>query len=220
MPDFKANHWALLDLHYDYLTDGFKLTATTDVPCHLFCRMTAIPPRKHVLPSSRRGTRFTGDIRFCFVVFEDNEQEEAGDTLSHTWEKRQWPVCETRWFYFVGTQGETPSVSETAIFKLHFTKLPPLMSLSFSELWSNFINLTELLISEPWTYEGLPPPSLVEIFAEPWTYYSDPPPALSLTFTEPWTYYSEPPPILSLTFSEPWDTYLSLTLIFTEPWTS
>jgi len=125
MPDFKANHWALLDLQYEYLDDGFKLTATTDVPCHLFCRMTTTPPRKHVLPSRRRGTRFTGDIRFCFVVYEDNEQVEEGDTLTHTWNKTSWPVCETRWFYFVGTQGGTTSVSETAMFKFHFPAPPP-----------------------------------------------------------------------------------------------
>lgn len=125
MVNFKENHWALLDLQAEVLVDGYKFTATTDVPCHLFCRMTKVPPRKHVLPSARRGIYLQGDIRFCFVVYEDNEQEEAGDTLSHTWLKSNWPVCETRWFYFVGTQGGTPSVSETAIFKFHFWGGPP-----------------------------------------------------------------------------------------------
>ncbi|MBA7648417.1 hypothetical protein ES703_56203 [subsurface metagenome] len=119
--NFQSNHWALLDLKYYYLDDGFQLVATTDVPCHLYCRMSTTPPRKHVLPAFRRGIYLQGDVRFCFVVFEDNEQDEAGDTLTHTWHKTGWPVCETRWFYFVGTQGGTPSVSETAIFKLHFT---------------------------------------------------------------------------------------------------
>ena len=125
MPDFKANHWSLLDLQYEYLDDGFKLVATTDVPCHLYCRMTTTPPRKHALPSYRRGLYLQGDIRFCFVVYEDNEQDESGDTLTHTWNKSAWPICETRWFYFVGTQGGTPSVSETAIFKFHFPAPPP-----------------------------------------------------------------------------------------------
>jgi len=123
--NFKADHWALLDLQYEYLDDGFKLTATTDVPCHLFCRMTKTPPRKHVLPAFRRGIYLQGDIRFCFVVYEDNEQEEAGDTLTHTFLKPGWPICETRWFYFVGSQNGTTSVSETAIFKFHFPAPPP-----------------------------------------------------------------------------------------------
>ena len=96
MPDFKANHWALLDLQYEYLDDGYKLTATTDVPCHLFCRMTTTPPIKRVVPSPRRGIYLQGDVRFCFVLYEDNEQNEAGDTLTHTWLKTAWPICETR----------------------------------------------------------------------------------------------------------------------------
>ena len=125
METFKASHWALLDLQYEYLDDGWKFTATTDVPCHLYCRMTKTPPRKHVLPSAQRGTYWTGDVRFCFVVYEDNDQEEAGDTLTHTWFKHPWPYCETRWFYFVGEISGVPVVSETAIFTFHFPAPPP-----------------------------------------------------------------------------------------------
>lgn len=122
---FQESHWYLKDLQYEYLDDGFKLTATTDVPCHLYCRMTTTPPRKHALPSYRRGLALQGDIRFCFVVYEDNEQDEAGDTLIHTWYKASWPICETRWFYFVGTMSGAPVVSESPIFKFHFPAPPP-----------------------------------------------------------------------------------------------
>lgn len=125
MPDFKLSHWALLDLKVEALVDGYKFTAYTDVPCHLFCRMTKKPPVRRVVPSPRRGTYFQGEVRFCFVVYEDNEQDEPGDTLIHTWHKTGWPVCETRWFYFVGTQGGITSVSETAIFRYHFWGGPP-----------------------------------------------------------------------------------------------
>lgn len=125
LQDFQLTHFALLNLEYEYLDDGWKITATTDVPSHLYCRMTTTPPHKHVLPSGRRGLRLTGDVRFCFVVYEDNEQEEAGDTLTHTWLKHPWPVCETRWFYFVGTINAANVVSETAIFTFHFPAPPP-----------------------------------------------------------------------------------------------
>jgi len=125
MTDFKQLHWFLKDLKYEYLDDGFKIVVTTDVPCHLYCRMTTTPPRKHALPSYRRGLYLQGDIRFCFVVYEDNEQDESGDTLTHTWLKDAWPVCEMRWFYFVGTIAGQPSVSESPIFKFHFPGPPP-----------------------------------------------------------------------------------------------
>ena len=117
--------WAGLDLEYEYLDTGFKLKLHTDTPCHLWCRMTSTPPRKHALPSLRRGTFLQGDIRFCFVTYEDNEQEEDGDTLIHTFLKPNWPICERRWFYFVGTVYGDPSPTETAIFEFHFPAPPP-----------------------------------------------------------------------------------------------
>lgn len=143
MPDFKANHWALLDLTWEKVADGFIFTATTDVPCHLYCRMTKTPPVKRKFAAFRRGIYLQGDYRFCFVVYEDNEQEEAGDTLIHTFFKFDWPHCETRWFYFVGTQAETPSVSETAIFKFHFTAPDPLPHPSYLPLSIGPFMLTE-----------------------------------------------------------------------------
>jgi len=136
---FHQSHWFLKDLQYTYLDDGFTLVATTDVPCHLFARMTTTPPRKHDLPSYRRGLYLQGDIRFCFVVYEDNEQAEAGDTLIHTFAKSAWPVCETRWFYFLGKIGGISSPSESPIFKFHFPAPPPeppppLVKLIFPEM--------------------------------------------------------------------------------------
>lgn len=125
MADFHLKYWALLDLQYEYLDDGFKLTATTDTPCHLFCRMTTTEPLKHSLPSYRRGIAIPGDVRFCFVVYEDNEQAEVGDTLTHTWYKSAWPICEYRWFYFVGNIAGVGSVSQSCIFKFHFPAPPP-----------------------------------------------------------------------------------------------
>ena len=125
MEDFQLHHWALLDLQYSYLDDGFRIVATTDVPCHLYLRMTTTPPRQHALPSRRRGTFLQGDIRFCFDVYEDNEQDEAGDTFIHTWNKAAWPVYETRWFYCVGKIAGYFVVSESCIFKFHFPAPPP-----------------------------------------------------------------------------------------------
>lgn len=117
---FHQFHWYLKDLKYTWLSDGFQFVAYTDVPCHLYCRMTTTQPRRHALPSGRRGTYLQGDVRFCFVVYEDNEQEEDGDTLVHTFIKPSWPVCETRWFYFIGSIDGVWSVSESPIFKFHF----------------------------------------------------------------------------------------------------
>jgi len=122
---YQLTNWALLDLKYEYLDDGYKIVAYTDTPVHLYCRMTTTKPEKHPEPVLRRGTLLRNDVRFCFVVYEDNEQKEPGDTLVHTFLKPAWPVCETRYFYFLGTIGGQASKSDTAIFVFHFPAPPP-----------------------------------------------------------------------------------------------
>ncbi|GAI70618.1 unnamed protein product, partial [marine sediment metagenome] len=56
------------------------------------------------------------DVYFCFTGYIDLEQEEAGDTYTHTWTLRDWPYNWDRQFYFYGTIDENPSVSTTGIF--------------------------------------------------------------------------------------------------------
>jgi len=113
-------YWALLDIQQETLIDGFKITLTTNTPCHLFMRWTTVVPQQHSIPVYRRGIAMHADKYFCFDVYKDNEQEEPGDTITHTFIKTNWPVCETRYFYFHGTIDGEPSPSTTAIFRKHF----------------------------------------------------------------------------------------------------
>ncbi|GAI10136.1 unnamed protein product [marine sediment metagenome] len=77
-------------------------------------------------PSIRRGVAFAEDVRFCFTVFEDNEQKEPGDTLEHTWWKKNWPVCTTKWLYVWGSRAGETCVSTTAPFKYHNDGVDPI----------------------------------------------------------------------------------------------
>jgi len=149
--DYQKTHFAVIDVTYSYLDDGYTIVATTDVPCHLYCRMTEQPPRQHTLPSSRRGTRFTGDVRFCFTQYEDNDQVEAGDTITHTFVKDNWEVCHDRWFYFVGTIAGLTVVSETCIFKFHFPAPPPPVPDPIQRtIWANPTNRSLWYSSGAW----------------------------------------------------------------------
>ena len=38
----------------------------------------------------------------------------------HSFPLYPWPVCQTRWFYFTGTQGEKPSPSASPVFSYHY----------------------------------------------------------------------------------------------------
>lgn len=125
MVSFQQKHWFLSDLDYYYLDDGYAIVVRTDVLCHLWKRETTTPPRKHSIPSYRRGLALTGDVRFCFVTYHDYEQEEPGDTLTHTFLNTRWVYSQTRWFYFVGQINTQPSPSESPIFDFNFPGPPP-----------------------------------------------------------------------------------------------
>lgn len=117
-PDVVKN-WAPLNYSRSPLLEGFTIVVTTDIPVHLFMRWTNVEPRRHPLERFRRGIRLMDDTRYCFVSWEENEQVEPGDTLTHTFIKTNWEVCETRYFYFIGTKVTEESPSASPIFQLH-----------------------------------------------------------------------------------------------------
>ncbi len=108
---------------YQY-KDGVKLIVATDIPCHLYMRWSYKPPWSHSTAVLRRGLLMHADKYFCFTVYHDNEQEEAGDTLTHTFIKTPWVYCECRYFYFWGKVGDTVCESDTPCFQLHMNCLP------------------------------------------------------------------------------------------------
>jgi hypothetical protein len=117
--------WIPLTVEETVTALGVKIVLTTDVPCHLWCRITTTPPLTHFHPITVRGVTKMADPYFCFDNYHDNEQEEPGDTLVHTFIKEPWPVCETRYFYFHGTIAAVASPSTSPIFKYHRTFAPP-----------------------------------------------------------------------------------------------
>ncbi len=164
-------HISIRDISFHASTEGVRIIAVTDIPCHLYCRLTSEEPWIHKKPSLRRGVQFAEDVRFCFTVFEDNDQNEWGDTLEHTWWKPDWPVCTTKWFYFWGYVAGKVAVSSSAFFKYHndgVSPVPPWV-LIFHEPWPPVLAPPfdfEQLYLEPWDEEGL---RLDLIFLEPWT---------------------------------------------------
>ncbi len=120
-----ADHISIRDVQFTPSTEGVRIIVVTDVPCHLYCRLSLKEPWIHKKPSLRRGVQFAEDVRFCFTVYEDNEQHEAGETLLHTFWKPDWPVCTTKWCYFWGTVAGTASVSTSPFFKYHNDGISP-----------------------------------------------------------------------------------------------
>lgn len=161
-------HFAVKDIAYQHTETGYLLTINTDVPCHLWMRWTTTHPQIHLDPVIKRGLTIHYLPRYCFVVFEDNEQLEDGDTLEHTFYKPDWPICTTRYLYFWGTIAGQPSPSESPIFEKHRTELE--WALLILELWNTTITPPPMVIviSEPWT-TAFTPPALTRKIYEEWT---------------------------------------------------
>lgn len=120
----EVNHWALLTYTAIAITGGFKIVVTTDVECRLYMRWTTFIPQKHLIPVMRRGIAIHDTPRICFVSYHQNDQQEPGQSLTHTFIKLNWPICQTRWFYFIGTILGVQSPSTSGIFELHRYRLP------------------------------------------------------------------------------------------------
>lgn len=123
-PPLVRQCWGMTNLEQICLNSGWRLIGTTNKLCHLWCRFTTMPIRKHPRSHRVRGLMKEDDVYFCFTGYIGIEQEEAGDTYTHTWTLRDWPYNWDRQFYFLGTIDENPSPSTTGIFTKHFPPVP------------------------------------------------------------------------------------------------
>jgi len=125
--------WALLNLYQTDLEGGFTITTITDVACHQWLRHTLKPPWSHPKPVLRRGVFMQYDAQFCFVAYEDLEQNEPGDTFVHTFTWPGWVDCQTGYFYFWAVIDAWWSPSTSPIFSKHYTAPPPLVKVDYHE---------------------------------------------------------------------------------------
>ena len=161
--------WAPLDIEITWDANEATIVLTTNVPCHLFMHWTIKQPWVHPTTRTVRGLSVPWSAYWCFVVWHENEQEEAGDTYIHTFIKPDWIYCVTRWFYFHGTiEGET-SPSESPIFSHHYT----------GDWYKVFIEL--------WSWHGEAEPEWDLLFTEEWTWLGEGPPSWALLFMEEWS---------------------------------
>jgi len=113
-----VSNWAPVKNLTDNYPEGYLLQFTTDNICHLWVRWTNVEPEQHKIPRERAGTVIFDDKRFCFVAWHEVEQLEAGDTFIHTFILEDWPIGETRWWYYIGTRAGEQLPSTSPIFKL------------------------------------------------------------------------------------------------------
>jgi len=117
--------WHMLTIDHEMTATGFIVTVTSNRACHMYLRYSRIYPRIHRKSTLRRGVVFGWDARFCFVSYQHLEQDEEGDTITHTFTWPGWENCNTRYFYFFATVGGFPGVSDSPIFWMHYLWVAP-----------------------------------------------------------------------------------------------
>lgn len=152
------NNWFITDYEQIQLYDGFRIEFTTNTPCHLFCYWTNKKPWVHRSAGDKRGLLLMFYQYFCFVAWTKIDQNEAGDTLFHSFTLSSWPYCETRWFVFSGEVNSIKSPSIGPIIQKHnkqplitpsFSSTPPYKCyVGASQAWYNVDRCTEGLIKD------------------------------------------------------------------------
>lgn len=113
-------NFSIRSLEQILIKGGYQIVITTDIPCHLWLRWTNLEPWTHLRTEIVRGLPILKDPYYCFDVYWDIEQVEAGDTYYHTFIWEGWEVCYTHWFYFHGNIDTKAVVSTSCLFKKHY----------------------------------------------------------------------------------------------------
>lgn len=113
-------------IFHEITWDGATATISvvTDIACHLTCLHTKSPMRVHNSEKNVRGSLVLGNPDYCFTSYNETEQNEAGDTLTHTFSFGDFGVGEQRWWVFVGTVGGVDSPSQSPIFTYKYKDTP------------------------------------------------------------------------------------------------
>lgn len=119
-----GDRWILTAYSHSWLNGTLTVTTRTNIACHQWLRWTDIPFRVHLRTEMDRGLAKLGEPDYCFVQYNDIEQNEAGDTTEHTFTWLGWFDCRRCWYYFWATISTALSPSNTAIFELHYRDGP------------------------------------------------------------------------------------------------
>ncbi|MBA7588743.1 hypothetical protein ES708_30811 [subsurface metagenome] len=115
----ELQHFAVLDIAYFHFSTSVIITCSTNNPCHLTCYYTDKEPGRHATSRVVRGLALPWGAYWCFVAWNSVEQQEAGDTLTHTFKVHDWSYCQTKWLCFRGTVAGELSPSVSPLLKHH-----------------------------------------------------------------------------------------------------
>jgi hypothetical protein len=116
--------WYIKDIKkYDTLL-GVEIQAWTSIPVHLQMVYTTTQPELEQRWKMKRGIKVHCDPVFHLLnpVWVDEDFPIAD--FWHKWTITDWPVCQTRWWFFAGQFGLFYTKSQSPLFEYHKQALP------------------------------------------------------------------------------------------------
>lgn len=124
----------MTDYAHSWVEDQLYVWCTTDIASHLFLRWTAVDMKVHIHEKRIRGLDLMGDPKYCFVEWIEVEQNEVGDSLTHTFNFSGWAAGECRWWHFRAEVDGQPLESNTGIITACYGEQENALSLSHTNL--------------------------------------------------------------------------------------
>jgi len=174
-----GRRWLLVDYAHAWVGDILYVACETDIPCHLWLRWTDKEERVHLRPEEDRGLAKLATPYYCFVEWNQVEQNEPGDTSIHSFNFGSWGPCQRRWWHLWGHEEGIESPSTSCIFTAHYQDYEEANSLRHIDLTDKEVagvidhadfSVTPGKLVEPFTFNCFPytPPSA------PWLNYQVP----------------------------------------------
>lgn len=142
------NNFAVLAISQASSPNTETIVITTNNPCHLWLSWTENKPIRHKDVRRLRGLETAWGAYWCLNALTMVEQQETGDTLTHTFVVTPWAHCTTRWFIFFGTVAGIKSPSVSAIYEKHHIEYLTIEILPFKDSgirnrypWTNYGSL-------------------------------------------------------------------------------
>lgn len=195
---YPPQHYLVKSQSFEFATDNYIVRCVSDIALHLGLHVTSDTPHHAPRNTPRRGVPYARDLHFVFNLESFYEQDEAGDTLEHTYTIPQTEFGGMLFYRFVG---------------MYMDKIYcPVCSTATLEPWrawtrrdSTWFRVTKLLCttcqwrgdyaaaSHQWLPVSVSPPfittvpfpSFIELCAEEW----DTDELHALKLSEPWQAY-------------------------------
>jgi hypothetical protein len=116
--------WWVTGIYHELTADGVKITINATTASQIYIVWTNIEPQLEQRWKIRRGIKIHCDPRFHLIHPRLQAEDVDSGGGVHYFTLEPWPICETRWFFFIVKLGPFWSKSNSFLYSFHNYGLP------------------------------------------------------------------------------------------------